>query len=160
MPKSKSQIGIVAAAVVALALPLVKTWEGRSLVAYRDIAGMATICHGETRGVALGDRATPAECDTMTEAAVAEYERAIRPCLPESLPIEARAAFVVTAYNIGVSAFCASSMARRAGAGDLRGACDALLMWSKARVDGRLQVVRGLVNRRQAERALCLRGLA
>lgn len=156
----KSEAGIIVAAVVALALPLVQLWEGRSLVAYRDIAGIPTICDGETRGVKMGDTATPAECDAMTEEAVAEFEAAIRPCLPRSLPLEVRAAFVVTAYNIGPDAFCNSTMARRASAGDLRGACDALLMWNKARVDGRLQVVRGLTNRRTAERALCLRGLA
>jgi len=46
-------------------------------------------------------------------------------------------------------------MARKANAGDLRGACDALLLWNKA--GG--QVVRGLDRRRQAERALCLRGV-
>jgi lysozyme len=155
----KTEAGIIAAAVVALALPLVQLWEGRSLVAYRDIAGIPTICDGETRGVKMGDRATPAECDAMTEAAVAEFERAIRPCLPRSLPTETRAAFVVTAYNIGASAFCGSSMSRRALAGDLRGACDALMLWNKARVNGQLQVVRGLTNRRAAERALCLRGL-
>jgi lysozyme len=155
----KSEAGIIAAAVVALALPLVQLWEGRSLVAYRDIAGIPTICDGETRGVKMGDRATPAECDAMTAEAVAEFEAAIRPCLPRSLPTETRAAFVVTAYNIGAAAFCNSSMARRASAGDLRGACDALLMWNKARVAGKLQPVRGLTSRRLAERALCLRGV-
>ena len=155
----KTEAGIIAAAVVALALPVVKAWEGRSLVAYRDIAGIPTICDGETRGVKMGDTATPAECDAMTEAAVAEFELAIRPCLPRSLPTETRAAFVVTAYNIGADAFCKSSMSRRALAGDLRGACDALMMWNKARVNGALQVVRGLTNRRTAERALCLRGV-
>lgn len=155
----KSEAGIIAAAVVALALPLVQLWEGRSLVAYRDIAGIPTICDGETRGVKMGDRATPAECDAMTEEAVAEFEAAIRPCLPRSLPTETRAAFVVTAYNIGADAFCKSSMARRASAGDLRGACDALLMWNKAKVNGKLQPVRGLTSRRTAERALCLRGV-
>lgn len=148
------------AAVVALALPMVKLWEGRSLVAYRDIAGIPTICDGETRGVEMGDTATAEECDRMTAAAVREFERAIRPCLPADLPTETRAAFVVTAYNIGAAAFCASSMSRRALAGDLRGACDALMMWTKARVNGRLQEVRGLVNRRTAERKLCLAGLS
>ena len=147
--------GVMLAAVVALALPMVQKWEGRSLVAYRDIVGVATICDGETRGVRMGDRASPADCDRMTEAAVAEFEAAIRPCLPADLPIASRAAFVVTAYNIGSAGFCKSSMSRRALAGDLRGACDALLMWTKA--GGR--VVQGLVNRRNAERALCLKGL-
>ena len=46
-------------------------------------------------------------------------------------------------------------MSRRAMAGDLPGACDALLMWNKA--GGK--VVKGLTKRREAERALCLDGL-
>lgn len=66
-----------------------------------------------------------------------------------------KVAFVDAAYNIGVGAFCGSSMARRATAGDMVGACDALLMWNK--VDGK--EVRGLTRRRAAERELCLGGL-
>lgn len=142
-------------AVVALALPLIQLWEGRSLVAYPDIVGVATICDGETRGVELGDTATAAECDAMTAQAVQEFEAAIRPCLPASIPTPTRAAFVVTAYNIGANAFCTSTMARKAKAGDLRGACDALRLWNKA--GGR--EVRGLTLRRAAERDLCLSGL-
>ncbi|PJE29977.1 hypothetical protein CVM39_08810 [Pseudooceanicola antarcticus] len=61
---------------------------------------------------------------------------------------------------MGAGAFCGSSMSRRALAGDLAGACDALLMWNKARMKGRLQPVRGLTRRREAERDLCLQGLA
>ena len=159
MRTNKTEAGIIAAAVLALALPLVQAWEGRSLVAYSDIAGVPTICDGETRGVKMGDTATPIQCDAMTEAAVAEFDMAIQPCLPADLPTETRAAFVVAAYNIGADAFCKSSMARKAVAGDLRAACDALMRWNKARVKGRLQEVRGLTNRRAAERALCLRGL-
>lgn len=159
MLRSKAGAGVALAAVLALALPLVQVWEGRSLVAYRDVAGVPTICDGETRGVKMGDTATPIQCDAMTEAAVAEFEAAIRPCLPADLPTETRAAFVVAAYNIGADAFCKSSMARKAVAGDLHGACDALMKWNKARVKGVLQVVRGLTNRRAAERALCLEGL-
>jgi lysozyme len=96
-----------------------------------------------------------AQCDAMTLRAVAQFDHAIAPCLPQSLPTQTRAAFISAAYNIGAGAFCASTMARRAKAGDLRGACDALLLWNRA--GGR--VVRGLVNRRHAERRLCLRGL-
>jgi lysozyme len=46
-------------------------------------------------------------------------------------------------------------MARKANAGDMRGACDALLLWN--RVGGR--EVAGLTKRRQRERELCLKGL-
>jgi lysozyme len=146
---------VAATAAVAIALPIIKQWEGRSLVAYTDIVGVWTICDGETRGVRPGDTVTAEQCDRMTEAAVAEYEAAIRPCLPEVMPHKTRAAFVVTAYNIGVDGFCKSTMARKARAGDLRGACEALMMWTKAKG----KVVRGLVNRRTAERKLCLEGL-
>lgn len=167
------------AAVVALALPMVQLWEGRSLVAYRDVVGVATICDGETRGVQMGDRATPAECDAMTAAAVAEFEAAIRPCLPAELPTKTRAAFVVTAYNIGSAGFCGSSMSRRALAGDLRGACDAISLYNKGTFTeaaakrkmaagedctrkpggGWLCTIGGLTNRRAAEGKLCLEGL-
>ncbi len=156
---SKKQIagwgGLGVAVVIALATPMIQQWEGRSLVAYRDIVGVATICDGETRGVRMGDRATHEDCDRMTAKAVAEFEGAIRHCLPYNLPVKMRAAFTVTAYNIGSNGFCRSTMSRRALAGDLRGACDALMMWTKA--GGK--VVRGLVNRRTAERKLCLEGV-
>jgi lysozyme len=155
MQANRVTVGAGLAAVLALAIPAIQMWEGRSLVAYRDIVGIPTICDGETRGVKMGDTATPAQCDAMTREAVAEFERAIRPCLPARLPTETRAAFVSASYNIGIGALCGSSMARLAKAGDLHGACDALLRWNKA--GGK--VVRGLVNRRNAERALCLRGL-
>lgn len=150
----KAVLGVAAAAAVGIALPVIKSWEGRELVPYRDIVGVLTWCDGETRGKAKPVY-THAECDRITEAAAAEFEAAIRPCLPADLPVKTRAAFISTAYNIGSAAFCRSSMARKAVAGDLRGACDALMMWTKA--GGR--VVRGLVNRRTAERKLCLEGL-
>ncbi|SNY55308.1 Phage-related lysozyme (muramidase), GH24 family [Pseudooceanicola antarcticus] len=149
-----------AAAVIALAVSFIEPWEGTRLKAYLDIAGIPTICTGHTEGVELGDTATAAECREMFMAEVVAFEARIRPCLPELLPEQSRAAFVSAAYNIGAGAFCGSSMSRRALAGDLAGACDALLMWNKARMKGRLQPVRGLTRRREAERDLCLQGLA
>ena len=148
-------------AVLALAVPEIQRSEGRSLVAYQDIVGVWTICDGETLDVGPGDVATPAECDRKLEARVRAFAARIAPCLPERLPVAMQAAFVSASYNIGVGAFCGSSMARRAAVGDLRGACDALRLWNKARVGagGNLQPVRGLTLRRERERALCLSGL-
>ncbi|MGI3164968.1 lysozyme [Pseudooceanicola sp. 200-1SW] len=146
-------------AVIVLAAAFIEPWEGTRLKAYLDIAGIPTICTGHTEGVALGDTATAEDCREMFLAEVVAFETRIRPCLPEGLPDQSRAAFVSAAYNIGAGAFCGSSMSRRALAGDLAGACDALLMWNKARVQGVLRPVTGLTRRRQAERALCLEGL-
>lgn len=148
--------GGAGAAVVSLAVAFIAPWEGRELRAYRDIVGVPTICYGETRGVKIGDTATEAECKTMLALAVVEFATAIKPCLPPVLPEKTRAAFVSAAYNIGSRAFCGSSMARKAKAGDLRGACESLMLWNKA--GGR--VIKGLTNRRAAERRLCIEGLA
>ncbi|MBL3571842.1 lysozyme [Rhodovulum visakhapatnamense] len=147
--------GGAAAAVIAAAVALIAPWEGLRTASYQDIVGVWTICYGETHGIGPGQTATPEECRGQLAARVAQFEAEIRPCLPEVLPVETRAALVSAAYNIGSGAFCRSSMSRRALAGDLPGACDALTMWVKA--GGR--TVPGLVNRRNAERALCLSGL-
>jgi lysozyme len=149
--------GGAAVAAIAVAVSFIAPWEGRELRAYRDIVGVPTICYGETRGVQMGDTATPEECKTMLAKGVAEFELAIRPCLPATLPDKTRAAFVSLAYNIGSGGFCASSVSRLARSGDLAAACERILVFNKA---GRpLREVRGLTNRRVAERKLCLEGL-
>jgi lysozyme len=154
--KPTTKKGLLASTVVAVvfSLTLIKPWEGRELTPYYDIVGVLTWCDGETKGKPKG-RYTEAECDSILAQSVQQYEVQIRPCLPADLPAPSRGAFISTAYNIGSGAFCGSSMSRLAKAGDLRGACNALLAWNKA--GGR--VVKGLVNRRAAERALCLKGL-
>ncbi|TIO39692.1 MAG: lysozyme, partial [Mesorhizobium sp.] len=88
---------------------------------------------------------------------LAEFETGMRKCLasPDTIPDNAYAAFLSASYNIGTGAFCKSSMARRANAGDIRGACDALLAWDKA---GGFRLP-GLTKRRAKERELCLRGI-
>ena len=147
------------AAGVALAVPLIAQWEGLRLTAYRDVVGIPTICYGETLGVQMGQAATKAECDATLALRVAQFATEIDKCLPPSLPEQTAAAFVSVAYNIGSPAFCKSSMSRLALRGDLRGACNALLLWDKGRINGVLQRIRGLTNRRQDEHRLCLSGL-
>lgn len=144
---------------IALAVALIAPFEGLETKAYRDIVGVWTVCYGETRGVRPGQSYTPAQCKTMLADRVAEFDRNIQRCLPGGLPDPTRASFVSLAYNIGEPAFCKSSISRKALQGDLRGACDSILLYNKARVNGKLQEVRGLTRRRNAERDLCLSGL-
>ena len=151
-------VGIGAA--VAIATPVISEFEGRELKAYQDIVGVWTICDGETLNVQSGDTATNAQCDQMLADRVHEYATAISVCLPPALAPETMAAFTSGAYNIGVSGFCGSSMSRRALAGNLHSACDALLMWDKGTVRGVFRAILGLTRRREAERELCLSGLA
>lgn len=139
-----------AAAVLALVMP----WEGKSNDPYRDIVGVMTVCYGETR-VEMR-RYNDAECEAMLADAVGDFGGAVlerNPNLREH-PYVLAAATALT-YNIGKSAYARSTAARRFAAGDLRGGCHAMLRWNKA--GGR--VVRGLVNRRQAEYRVCMTGL-
>lgn len=151
----KAGVGLTAAG--ALAVAFVGGWEGMRLKAYRDIVGIPTVCFGETRGVKMGDQYTAEQCRAMLGDGLAEFEAGIRRCLvaPDKIPDKPYVAFVSLSYNIGQKAFCGSTVARRANSGDLRGACEAIVAWNKA--GGR--VVQGLVNRRAAERAMCLEGL-
>ena len=146
------------AAVIALAGPMVSKWEGRRLDPYLDIANVWTVCDGET--AVRMRRYTPAECDAMLAASLRKHAGPILECLPPAAPLEVKAAFASFGYNVGVSAACSSTAARKARAYDFRGACDGLLAWNKARVNGELRFVQGLANRRADERALCLKGLA
>lgn len=156
--KTSAKVGAGAGAVVALALPLVALWEGLETRPYRDLIGRTTWCYGETVGKPKAEY-TKAECDAMLQASLTKYAEPVLDCIPADAPITVKAAMTSLAYNAGSRAVCGSTAARRANALDYRGACDALMMWNKARVGGKLVPVKGLTNRRAAERALCLRGL-
>lgn len=138
---------------LALAIAVVGTYEGLSLAAYPDIVGIPTICYGETKNVKLGQKATKEQCDTQLSARLVEFNQGVESCITRPLRDNERVAFVSLAYNVGTSAFCKSSVVRRFNAGDKVGACNAILMWNRA--GGK--VVQGLVNRREKERAMCLK---
>lgn len=134
---------------------LVTWFEGRSLVAYADPVGIPTICEGVTRGVSLGDMATPAQCDQLLERelniALAAVDRQVRIPLPETR----RAALGSFVYNVGESQFARSTLLRKLNAGNALGACAELSRWIYA---GGKRLA-GLVKRRAAERELCEVGL-
>ncbi|MCO5153400.1 MULTISPECIES: lysozyme [unclassified Shinella] len=144
--------------LMAAAVALIGGWEGLRTVAYRDVVGIPTVCFGETRGVKMGDRYSVDECKAMLGDGLAEFEQGMRKCLkaPDQIPAKSYISFLSLSYNIGTGAFCGSTVARRANAGDVRGACNAIPMWNKA--GGR--VVQGLVNRRKDEQRICIEGLA
>lgn len=157
MQLTRYQVAGSMGAVLALAMPLVMTWEGISRDPYVDLAGVLTVCRGETN-VAMR-RYTVAECDAMFERSLVKHAGPVLACLPPAAPVEVKAAFVSFGYNVGTKAACGSSAAKWARAGDYARACDGLLAWNKVKRGGKYVPVQGLTNRRQDERALCRRGL-
>jgi lysozyme len=147
--------GAAVAAVIIAAAAIVQPWEGRELRAYQDIVGVWTICDGDTHGVRPGQVATPAECDQRLFARLGEFKARLDKCLTYPLPLKTEAAILSWTYNVGTGAACSSTLVKLANLGNLRAACEQLLRWNRA--GGR--VVKGLTNRREAERKLCLEGL-
>jgi lysozyme len=142
------------AAVGAAAVALVGAWEGLQLVAYRDVIGIPTICYGETQGVKMGDRYTAEQCRAMLRNSLEKYALAVEYCVTRPMPDTTYISFVSLSYNIGTAGFCRSSVARLYNEGKTREACDFMLRYNRA---GGV-VWRGLTNRREAERKLCLQG--
>lgn len=150
-------LGIGAATTL---MATVAMWEGKENTAYRDVAGIYTICYGDTANVRPGQRASDSECIDRLERQLLNHAEPVLRCVPQLRGRDNQlAAFASLAYNIGVRAACNSTAAKRFRAGDFRGGCDAFLAWDKARVNGRLVPIRGLQRRRAHEREICLRGL-
>lgn len=149
-------VALVGAVAATALLSFTPAWEGTKLSTYRDMGGVLTYCTGATEDAQWGKTYTPDQCRAQLDRDLERHAAGIARCVPLARMTDGqKVAFVDAAYNIGVGAFCSSSMARRANAGDMAGACDALLMWNK--VGGK--EVRGLTRRRAAERELCLKGL-
>jgi lysozyme len=174
-------VALVGAVAATALLSFTPVFEGTELSTYRDVGGVLTYCTGATENAAWGKTYTPAQCRAQLARDLERHAVGIAMCIPLArLTDGQKVAFVDVAYNIGVSGFCGSSMARRTNEGDMVGACNALMAWNKISVmrplldswgrqvkdaNGKvvkrkvLEEVRGLSRRRQAERELCLKGL-
>ncbi|KQO78107.1 lysozyme [Methylobacterium sp. Leaf90] len=143
-------------AIAALCVALVGGFEGLRLKSYIPIPGdVPTVCYGETRGIRMGMTFTKPQCDAMLLKGLDDFANGVERCAKQPMGDDQYAAHLSLAYNIGLGAYCKSTVVRRWNEGDRRGSCNAFLMWDKA--GGR--TVAGLVRRRQAERTLCLKGV-
>ena len=151
------------AATMRVLVPLVAKWEGKENTAYYDtIASPAvwTVCYGETRGVKRGDTYTDAQCAAMLQRGLVTYRDGLheyftRETKGSRLTPERDAAYVSLAYNAGIRGIGRSTATRRLNDGDIVGGCKALQWWNKA---GK-RIIRGLINRRADEHALCMVGV-
>ena len=152
-PENRGKVigGVASLSVIAVAAAFIAQWEGQKLTAYPDGGGVWTICAGHTKGVYPGMRATTAQCRAWLADDIAEHSRGMRQCATRPFAPEAEVAMLSLTFNIGVAGFCSSSALRRHNQGDDAAACDLIKLWNQD--NGR--VIRGLVNRRDAESKLC-----
>lgn len=152
----------VSAAVALACAALIVPREGEVRHTYADLNGKLTYCYGSTAGAVAGRTYTHQQCLDALQHDAEGHAAEITRCLPASLPVETRAAFISAGYNMGAPTFCRSSMSRKALRGDLPGACNALgaYVWTNGK-DCRIAANRcsGIVKRRDAEIELCRKGL-
>lgn len=152
---NKKILGGAAGVAMALTVGIVTTWEGTELKSYQDSVGVWTVCTGHTGTAAPGQTRTPQECEALLASDLGDAFAAVDRYIHVPLEPETRAALVSFTFNLGAGKLKRSTLVRKANAGDLKGACNELPRWVYA--DG--QRLRGLVNRRKAERDLCLEGV-
>jgi lysozyme len=151
-PPNSRRVGVAAILLAASTLVGIALNEGYEPVARPPVPGdVPTLGFGETKGVKAGERTTPTRALVTLLESAERHADGVRACINVPLHQYEFSAAVSLAYNIGVSAFCNSTVARRFNAGDYEGACEAFLMWNKFRG----QVLRGLTLRRERERAQC-----
>lgn len=140
------------------ALDLIKEFEGFRAEAYRDAVGVWTIGYGTTSRADVGIYPVPgmiitkAEAEWYLQKAVDKFAANIATHITAPINENEFGAFVSLAYNIGPGAFAKSSALRHFNNGDHARAAASILLFNKA--GGK--VLRGLVRRREAEKALFL----
>ncbi len=137
----------------ATGIDLICSFEGLRLNAYDDGVGVWTIGYGTTviNGVKVkkGDTCTLEQAKKYMVSDLKKFEAAVNK-VTVALNQNQFDALVSLAYNIGTGAFEKSTLLKKLNAGDYKGAAAQFDVWSKA--GGK--VMKGLVNRRAAERKL------
>ncbi|MDF8361943.1 lysozyme [Achromobacter anxifer] len=165
---------LVASGVLALFSPELQQflgrWEGDGQnTAYADklAKGLPTVCKGITKHtspypVVIGDYWSPERCAEVEEMVARNTQLALADCIAVVISQPIFDALSSHAHNFGTPSTCASRAVGLINSGRLVEGCNALAhapngspAWSYA--DGKF--VRGLYNRRLAERALCLSGI-
>lgn len=148
MSKTTSNVGI----------NLISSFEDTKLKAYDDGVGVWTIGTGTTiypNGVKVkkGDTCTLEQAKTYFAHDLKRFEATVNKLVKVPLSQNQFDAVVSLVYNIGSGNFESSTLLKKLNAKDYQGAADQFPRWNK----GGGKVLRGLVRRRAAERALFIK---
>ncbi|WP_395008311.1 lysozyme [Undibacterium sp.] len=157
MSETKNKlVAKIGAGAVALLVPLAMFFEGTVNKTYKDPIGILTACTGHTGAdVKVGQTYTDEQCREMLYADLLKHADDID-CIKAPLNDAQKAALISFGFNVGKQKLCTSTLAKKANAGDMIGACNELRRWTLA---GGKELP-GLVRRREAERQMCMRGAA
>lgn len=136
---------------------MVAQQEGLILGSYIDPVGIATACFGRTGPqVELGQSFTQQQCLSMLAEDLELYNKQLVKLVPQHITRSEHAAYLSFIYNVGPGNFSESTLRKKLYRGDRIGACNELSRWVYAKG----KKLQGLINRREAERQLCLKELS
>lgn len=142
-------------------LNLIRKWETLRLEAYQCPAQIGTdqwtIGYGHTRTAHKGQKITDVDAETLLTSDVIPVSAALRRLVKVPLNENQFSALVALVFNIGVGNFTKSTMLKKLNLGLIDAAAQEFPRWNKARVKGRLKVLRGLTSRRKEEQKLFLK---
>lgn len=142
------------------AIDLIKRWEGLRLEAYQDATGVWTIGYGHTGAsgyppsVGKGLRISELDAENILFKDLKLLACRVDSEVDVFINDNQFGALVSFVFNIGTAALNRSTLLRKLNSGDYAGAAREFGRWNKARINGKLQAVRGLTMRRKAEREL------
>ena len=135
---------------VSEAVDFIRAWEGERLKAYQCTAGVWTIGVGHTKGVNKGDEITPEQSAELLKSDLECFKKEMIPLVDVEITKGQFVALLSFVFNLGTKAFMTSTLRKKLNKGDFEGASFEFLKWKYANGEE----VRGLLNRRKAEREL------
>ena len=146
------------------AIDLIKKWEGCRLKSYHDVAGIYTIGYGSIFWKD-GKKVQPNQIinlETAEDLLKWEVSKVVKRLNTYELEVNQNQfdAIVSFCYNIGTQGFKLSTLYKLIkGNPDNPQIESEFLKWNKARINGKLQPVTGLTNRRKDEASLYFKKL-
>lgn len=142
-------------------LEFISKWEGCILKPYKDIAGLRTIGIGHlilpNENFPDGVSITKEQALGLLAKDVEKCEVAIKKNVKVVLNQNQFDALCSFGFNCGTGVYSSSNVATALNTGNYGDVPAALLAWSKAKINGVLQVNQGLLNRRKSEGELFMK---
>ena len=131
-------------------IELIKSFEGRRLVAYQDSVGVWTIGYGHTKTAHEDRLIIKSTADRLLAEDLAEFEKYVEEYVTVTLTQNQFDALVSWTFNLGPGNLQESTMLRKLNQGLYTEVPDEMRRWNKAGGE----VLKGLVRRREAEAEL------
>lgn len=137
-------------------LNLIKAYEGLRMSASYTPDQEWTVGYGHSSTARHGMTVTEGDAMRLLQEDVKPIEAVIAETVRAPLNQNEHDALVSLIFNIGEDNFRKSTVLHKLNAGDKLGAAEAFEKWTKARINGELVKLDGLVRRRAAEKSLFL----